>query len=53
MRNHWRTIHGWSQDPVSRIPWSQTPFCKTFQEQVTWMVSQLMVRGTHTPIETL
>lgn len=40
-------------DPASRIPWSQTPSRKTFQEQVTWMVSQLMVRGTHTPMETL
>jgi hypothetical protein len=27
--------------------------CKTLQEQVTWMVSQLMVRGRHMPMETL
>ncbi|KAE8383989.1 hypothetical protein BDV23DRAFT_189672 [Aspergillus alliaceus] len=40
-------------DPASRIQWSQNPSRKMFQEQVTWMVSQLMVRGTHTPMEML
>ncbi|KAA8651125.1 uncharacterized protein ATNIH1004_000003 [Aspergillus tanneri] len=43
-----------SGDPQSRINISQRdPSRKTFQEQVTWMVSQLMVRGTHIPMETL
>ena len=42
-----------SQDPPSRIQWSQNPLRKTFQEQVTYMVSHLMIRGTHTPMETL
>ncbi|KAE8383933.1 hypothetical protein BDV23DRAFT_177439 [Aspergillus alliaceus] len=40
-------------DPASRIQWSQNPSRKIFQEQVTWIVSQLMVRGTYTPIEIL
>ncbi|RAQ58266.1 hypothetical protein COH20_007739 [Aspergillus flavus] len=41
-----------SQDPTYRIQRNQTSR-KTFQEQVTYMVGQFMVRGTHTPMETL
>ena len=42
-----------SPDPPSRMEWSQHPSRKTFQEQVTYLVGQLMVRGTHTQMETL
>ncbi|KAE8371094.1 hypothetical protein BDV26DRAFT_287051 [Aspergillus bertholletiae] len=42
-----------SQDPPTRIQWSQNLSQKTFQEQVTYLVNQLMIRGTHTPMETL
>ncbi|UDD65536.1 hypothetical protein AFCA_012713 [Aspergillus flavus] len=40
------------QDTTYRIQRNQTSR-KTFQEQVTYMVGQFMVRGTHTPMETL
>ncbi|KAE8410228.1 hypothetical protein BDV36DRAFT_302944 [Aspergillus pseudocaelatus] len=42
-----------SQDPPSRIQWSQNLSRKIFQEQITYIVSYLMIRRTYTPMETL
>ena len=42
-----------SQDPPSRIQWSQNSLRKTFQEQIIYIVSHLMICGIYTPIETL
>ena len=42
-----------SQDPPSRIQWNQNSLRKTFQEQIIYIVSYLIIRGTYTPMETL